>query len=152
MDHTDKAIIAILQRDSSTPVSEIADSVGLSATPCWRRIKKLEDEGVITKRVALVDRQRLNLRLTAFISVKTAHHSEAWLGKFAESVRRIPEIVELHRMSGDTDYLMKVVCPDMARFDKVYKKLISVAEFSDVKSSFSMEHIKSTTELPLDYV
>ncbi|WP_411819129.1 Lrp/AsnC family transcriptional regulator [Hyphococcus formosus] len=152
MDHTDKAIIAILQRDSSTPVSEIADSVGLSATPCWRRIKKLEDEGVITKRVALVDRQRLNLRLTAFISVKTAHHSEAWLGKFAESVRRIPEIVELHRMSGDTDYLMKVVCPDMARFDKVYKKLISVAEFSDVKSSFSMEDIKSTTELPLDYV
>ncbi|WP_411817004.1 Lrp/AsnC family transcriptional regulator [Hyphococcus sp. DH-69] len=152
MDHTDKSIIAILQRDSSTPVSEIADSVGLSATPCWRRIKKLEDEGVITKRVALVDRQRLNLRLTAFISVKTAHHSEAWLGKFAESVRRIPEIVELHRMSGDTDYLMKVVCPDMARFDKVYKKLISVAEFSDVKSSFSMEDIKSTTELPLDYV
>ncbi|MEX6632955.1 Lrp/AsnC family transcriptional regulator [Hyphococcus lacteus] len=152
MDSIDKAIIAILQRDSSTPVSEIADSVGLSATPCWRRIKKLEEEGVITKRVALVDRHRLNLRLTAFISVRTAHHSEAWLTKFAESVRRIPEIVELHRMSGDTDYLMKVVCPDMVRFDKVYKKLISVAEFSDVKSSFSMEDLKSTTELPLDYI
>ena len=151
MDHIDKAILALLQRDSSTPVSEIAESVGLSSTPCWRRIKKLEDEGVIRRRVALAERSALNLGLTAFVSVKTAHHNESWLKHFADAVRRIPEIVELHRMSGDTDYLIKVVCTDMSRFDRVYKKLISVAEFSDVKSSFSMEELKSTTELPLYY-
>lgn len=152
MDRTDKAILAILQRDSATPVSEIAESVGLSQTPCWRRIKKLEEEGAIAKRVALAAPAALNLRLTAFVMVKTAQHNEAWLVKFADSIRRIPEVVELHRMSGETDYLMKVVCPDMERFDKVYKKLISVADFSDVRSSFSMETLKSTTELPLDYV
>jgi Lrp/AsnC family transcriptional regulator len=152
MDSIDKAILAILQRDSATPVSDIAEAVGLSSTPCWRRIKKLEEEGVIRARVALADRAAINLGLTAFVAVKTAQHNEAWLGRFAEAVRRIPEVVELHRMSGETDYLMKVVCPDMARFDRVYKKLISIAEFSDVRSSFSMEELKSTTELPLDYV
>lgn len=152
MDATDKAILAILQRDSATPVSDIAEAVGLSSTPCWRRIKKLEEEGVIRARVALADRAAINLGLTAFVAVKTAQHTEAWLTRFAEAVRRIPEVVELHRMSGETDYLMKVVCPDMARFDRVYKQLISVAEFTDVRSSFSMEELKSTTELPLDYV
>lgn len=152
MDGADKAIVAILQRDSSTPVSEIAESVGLSSTPCWRRIKKLEEEGVIRGRVALVDREALNLALTAFVMVKTAQHSDAWLKTFSDAVARIPEVVEFHRMSGETDYLMKVVCPDMARFDRVYKKLISVADFSDISSSFSMEELKSTTELPLDYI
>ncbi|WDI33026.1 Lrp/AsnC family transcriptional regulator [Hyphococcus flavus] len=151
MDRIDKAIMAILQRDFSTPVSEIAESVGLSQTPCWRRIKKLEEDGFIRARVALAEPETLNLRLTAFVMVKTAQHNEAWLKKFAEAVRRIPEVIELHRMSGETDYLMKVVCPDMERFDKVYKKLISAADFSDVRSSFSMETLKTTTELPLDY-
>ncbi|GJL90446.1 MAG: ArsR family transcriptional regulator [Hyphococcus sp.] len=144
--------MALLQRDSSTPVSEIAEAVGLSATPCWRRIKKLEEEGVIRKRVALADKDVLNLTLTAFISVKTAHHTEAWLKNFGDGIRRIPEIVEVYRMSGDVDYLMKVVAPDMAQFDRVYKRLITTAEFSDVTSTFSMEELKSTTELPLDYV
>ncbi len=152
MDSTDKAILALLQRDSSTPVSDIAESVGLSATPCWRRIKKLEEEGVIRKRVALADMAALNLSLTAFISVKTAQHTESWLKKFSDAIRRIPEIVEVHRMSGEVDYLMKVVAPDMASFDRVYKRLITSADFSDVTSTFSMEEIKSTTELPLDYV
>lgn len=151
MDNADKAILSILQRDSATPVSEIAESVGLSQTPCWRRIKKLEDEGVIARRVALADKGRLNLSLTAFISVKTARHTDAWLKNFADVIRRIPEIVEVHRMSGDVDYLMKVVAPDMAEFDRVYKRLISAAEFSDVTSTFSMEELKSTTELPLNY-
>ncbi len=151
MNDTDKAILAILQRDSSTPVSEIAEAVGLSATPCWRRIKKLEEEGVIRRRVALADKGALNLAMTAFISVKTAHHTEAWLKKFAEIIRRIPEIIEVHRMSGDIDYLMKVVVPDMAQYDRVYKRLIASAEFSDVTSTFSMEELKATTELPLGY-
>ncbi len=151
MDRIDKAILAILQSDSATPVSEIAETVGLSQTPCWRRIKKLEEDGVILRRVALAGPAALNLDLTAFVMVKTAHHNEAWLTRFAEAVRRVPEVVELHRMSGDTDYLMKVVCPDMARFDQVYKKLISITDFSNVTSTFSMEVLKSTTELPLDY-
>ncbi len=152
MDSIDKAILAQLQRDAATPVSEIAAAVGLSPTPCWRRIKKLEDEGVISRRVALAEPVAVNLNLTAFVAVKTAQHSEKWLTAFADNIRRIPEVVELHRMSGDIDYLMKVVCPDMAQFDRIYKKLISVAEFSDVSSTFSMERLKHTTELPLDYV
>ncbi|MFC2951531.1 Lrp/AsnC family transcriptional regulator [Marinicaulis aureus] len=151
MDPTDKAILAILQRDSATPVSEIAESVGLSATPCWRRIKKLEEEGVIQRRVALADPAALNLSLTAIISVKTAQHNEAWLKRFADAVQRIPEIVEVHRMSGEVDYMLKVVVPDMAHYDRVYKRLIATAEFSDFTSTFSMEVLKQTTELPLDY-
>lgn len=152
MDLIDKAIIAILQRDSSTPVSEIAESVGLSQTPCWRRIKKLEDEGVVARRVALLDMAALNLSLTAFISVKTAHHTDAWLQKFADAIARIPQIVEVHRMSGEVDYLMKVVATDMTEFDRIYKRLIAVTDFADVTSTFSMEVLKQTTELPLDYV
>ncbi len=151
MDPTDKAILALLQRDSATPVSEIAESVGLSATPCWRRIKKLEEEGVIQRRVALADPAALNLSLTAIISVKTAQHNEAWLKRFADAVQRIPEIVEVHRMSGEVDYMMKVVVPDMEHYDRVYKRLIATAEFSDFTSTFSMEVLKQTTELPLDY-
>ena len=151
MDHIDKAILTQLQRDASTPVSDIAESVGLSQTPCWRRIKKLEEEGVIARRAALVDPAAAGLKLTAFVAVRAARHDEAWLAKFSAHVRAIPEIVELHRMSGDVDYLMKVVCPDMASFDRIYKRLISGAEFSDVSSTFSMETLKATTELPLDY-
>lgn len=151
MDDTDKRILAQLQRDASTPLSDIAESVGLSQTPCWRRIRKLEEAGVIARRVALAEPEALGLRLTAFISVRAARHDEAWLARFSAHVRAIPEIVELHRMSGDVDYLMKVVCPDMASFDRIYKRLISGAEFSDVSSTFSMERLKATTELPLDY-
>lgn len=152
MDSIDKAILALLQRDSDTPIAEIADSVGLSPTPCWRRIKKLEEQGVIRRRVALADMKAVNLNLTAFVSVKTAHHTEAWLRDFAASIARIPEVVEVYRMSGEIDYLLKVVCPDMAHFDQIYKRLISTADFSDVRSTFSMEELKYTTELPLDYV
>ena len=152
MDTIDKAILAHLQRDAATPVSEIAESVGLSQTPCWRRIKKLEEDGVIARRAALIDPAAANLNLTAFVSVKTAHHSEKWLKAFSEQIGRVPEVIELHRMSGDIDYLMKVVCPDMAHFDRIYKKLISIADFSDVSSTFSMERLKHTTELPLDYI
>ena len=151
MDSIDKAILARLQRNADTPVAEIAESVGLSPTPCWRRIKKLEESGVIRRRVALADTAAVNLRLTAFVAVKTAQHNEAWLRSFAEKIRTIPEVVEVYRMSGEIDYLMKVVCPDMAQFDRIYKRLIAIADFSDIRSTFSMEELKYTTELPLDY-
>lgn len=152
MEITDKKILRILQRDSTVPVSEIAESVGLSQTPCWRRIKKLEEEGIVKGRVALVDPRAVGLRLTAFVSVKAARHDDQWLARFAAHIRSIPEVIELHRMSGDFDYLMKIVCADMAAFDLIYKKLITGADFSDVTSTFSMETLKATTELPLDYV
>ena len=151
MDSIDKAILALLQRDSDTPVADIAESVGLSPTPCWRRIKKLEERGVIRRRVALTDMKAVGLNLTAFVAVKTAHHTESWLNDFAASIARIPEVVEVYRMSGEIDYLLKVVCPDLAEFDRIYKQLISIADFSDVRSTFSMEELKYTTELPLDY-
>jgi len=151
MDKIDREILGILQRDAATPVAEISEAVGLSQTPCWRRLKRLEETGVIRARVALVDAAAANLALTAFVAVKAAQHTETWLKKFAANINAIPEVVECHRMSGDIDYLMKVVCPDMARFDAIYKKLIAVAEFSDVRSTFSMEELKYTTEIPLNY-
>jgi Lrp/AsnC family transcriptional regulator len=151
MDATDKKILALLQRDASQSVESIAEAVGMTATPCWRRIRKLEQDGVLKARVALVDPTALKLGLTAFVAVRTNQHTEAWLKKFVDGVRAMPEVVELHRLSGDIDYLLKVVCPDMARFDQVYKRLIRVADLSDVSSTFSMEALKVTTELPLEY-
>ncbi len=151
MDSIDKAILRELQRDSTISIADLAKAAGLSPTPCWRRVKRLEESGAIRRRVALVDPAAVNLALTAFVAVRTSQHTEAWLKKFADGVRAIPEVVELHRMSGDIDYLLKVVCPDMRTYDAVYKKLIKVAELTDVSSTFSMEALKYTTELPLDY-
>lgn len=151
MDKVDRQILTILQRDATVPVAELARQVGISQTPCWRRVKRLEEQGVLQRRVAIVDPAKLNLALTAFVAVRTSQHTEKWLKQFTAGVRDIPEVIELHRMSGEIDYLLKVVCPDMRRFDEVYKRLIRVAELSDVSSTFSMEALKYTTELPLDY-
>jgi Lrp/AsnC family transcriptional regulator len=151
MDKVDRQILTILQRDATVPVAELARQVGISQTPCWRRVKRLEEQGVLQRRVAIVDPAKLNLALTAFVAVRTSQHTETWLKQFTAGVRDIPEVIELHRMSGEIDYLLKVVCPDMRRFDEVYKRLIRVAELSDVSSTFSMEALKYTTELPLDY-
>ena len=152
IDFHDKAILEEIQRDSAVSINDLAERVGLSTTPCWRRVKRLEEAGVITDRVALLDPLALNLRLTAFISVKTAAHSETWIKTFAAKIELIDEIVEVHRMSGEVDYLLKVVCPDMAAFDRIYKRLIAMIEFADVSTTFSMESMKSTTRLPLDYL
>jgi Lrp/AsnC family transcriptional regulator len=151
MDPTDRAILACLQEDATMPVAEIARRVGLSSTPCWRRIQKLEEAKVIRARVALLDRQQLNVGVTVFVSVRTNQHSVAWLEKFAAAVADLPEVVEFYRMSGEVDYLLRVVVPDIAAYDRLYKKLIAKIELSDVSSSFAMEQIKSTTALPLDY-
>jgi Lrp/AsnC family transcriptional regulator len=151
MDPTDRAILACLQEDATMPVAEIARRVGLSSTPCWRRIQKLEEAKVIRARVALLDRVQLNVGVTVFVSVRTNQHSVAWLEKFAAAVADLPEVVEFYRMSGEVDYLLRVVVPDIAAYDRLYKKLIAKIELSDVSSSFAMEQIKSTTALPLDY-
>ncbi len=151
LDAIDKKILALLQQDAALPVAEIAEKVNLSTTPCWRRIQRLEEAGVIRQRVALLEPAKLNLGVTAFVAVKTNQHNASWLKKFAEAVADIPEIVEVYRMSGDVDYLLRVVVPDIAGYDAVYKRLIQKVELFDVSSSFAMERMKFTTALPLNY-
>lgn len=151
MDATDRKILACLQEDAAMPVAEIASSVGLTSTPCWRRIQKLEEAGVIRARVALLDSTKLNVGVTVFVFVKTREHSADWLAKFAAVVTDFPEVVELYRMSGDVDYLLRVVVPDVAAYDQFYKRLIERISLTDVSSVFAMEQIKHTTALPLDY-
>ena len=151
MDSIDRKILTLLQRDASLSVGAIADQVGLSQTPCWRRIQALEKAGVIRARVALLDPDKLNVGITVFVRIKTREHSADWLKTFADAVSRIDEVAEFYRMSGDVDYLLRVVVPDIATYDAVYKRLITIPGLSDVSSTFAMERIKYTTELPLHY-
>lgn len=146
----DRKILAILQQDASLPISEIAARVGLSQTPCWKRIKRLEEEGYIKQRVALLDRERLDLGVTVFAAVRTTQHNVEWLEAFAQGVSQIPEIVEVYRMSGEVDYLLKIVARDIADYDRIYRELTTVAPLHDVSSSFAMQEIKSTTRLPIE--
>lgn len=152
MDKKDLEILSLLQNDATIALGDLAQSVHLSSTPCWRRVQKLHEEGVIQRQVVLCNPQRLNLGLTAFVSLRTSQHSEAWMKRFINGARDIPEIVEIYRLSGEVDYLLKVLVPDIAGYDKVYKKLVKAVELQDVSSSFAMEVLKSTTALPLDYV
>jgi Lrp/AsnC family transcriptional regulator len=152
MDKQDRKILDLLQRDGALTAAELAERIGLSKAPCWRRIKRLEEEGVIKQTVALLNARHLNLGTTVFVTLKTANHSEAWFEKFVKAVRDIPEVVEIHRMSGDVDYLMRIVVPDIDAYDLVYKRLIAAVEFKDVSASFSLETIKYTTALPLNYM
>ncbi|MDX1709621.1 MAG: Lrp/AsnC family transcriptional regulator [Rhodovibrionaceae bacterium] len=151
MDPIDRRILRILQSDASRPVADIAQEVGLSTTPCWRRIQNMEKAGIIDRRVALLDREKVNVAVTVFIRVRTSQHSYDWLERFAAAVETIEEIVEVYRLSGDIDYLLRVVVPDIAAYDAVYKRLISKIELADVSSNFAMEEIKHTTALPLGY-
>jgi Lrp/AsnC family transcriptional regulator len=151
LDKTDLQILALLQQDASLPVTVIAEKVRLSSTPCWRRIQRLEAEGYIRKRVALLDAAKLNVGVTVFVAVKTSRHNQEWFEKFHAAVMKLPEVVEFYRMSGEMDYLLRVVVPDIAGYDAVYKKLIRTADLFDVTSSFAMEQIKYTTALPLGF-
>jgi Lrp/AsnC family transcriptional regulator len=151
LDRIDRNILLHLQADASLSVSSIADKVGLSTTPCWRRIQNLEKQGYIDKRVTLLNRDALNIGVDVFVAIRTRQHNAEWLEKFALAVTGFPEVVELYRMSGDIDYLMRVVVPDIASYDAFYRRLINKIDIQDVSSSFAMERIKYTTELPLDY-
>lgn len=152
MDKIDKAILAILQKDSTLPVADIAKRVGLSTTPCWRRIQKLEEDKVIRHRVAILDAEKVNAGVTVFVSIKTDKHNEEWLKRFAEIITGFNEVVGFYRMSGDIDYLLKVVVPDINAYDRFYKRLVSDIDIENVSSAFAMERIKDTTQLPLDYI
>jgi Lrp/AsnC family transcriptional regulator len=151
MDKKDIEILALLQKDASIPLADLAHAVHLSVTPCWRRVQRLQEDGVIRQQVVLCDPKKLNLGLTVMVALKAAQHSETWMQRFIHGVQDIPEIVEIYRMTGDVDYLLKMHVPDMQGFDVAYKKLIKGAELQDVSSSFVMEVIKSTSALPLDY-
>lgn len=151
LDELDRKILNLLQADTTLPVATIAERVGLSPSPCWRRIQKLEQDGYIRGRVALLDPARMNVGVTVFVAVRTNQHDLAWLDKFAAAVREFPEVVEFYRMSGDIDYLLRVVVPDIAAYDAFYKQLIQRVALSDVSSSFAMETIKYTTALPVNY-
>jgi Lrp/AsnC family transcriptional regulator len=141
MDAIDRKILTVLQEDASLSVADIGSRVGLSSTPCWKRIQRLEADGVILKRVALVDQDRIGLGITVFVSVETGDHSQEWLA--------MPEVMEFYRMAGDIDYMLRVVVPDMASYDAFYKRLIAAVPLKNVTSRFAMEKIKSTTSLPI---
>ncbi|WP_198411825.1 Lrp/AsnC family transcriptional regulator [Microvirga flavescens] len=151
MDDFDRRILAALQADATLTVGELAERVGISSGPCWRRIQKLEKAGIIKKRVAILDRDLLNVGVTVFIAVKTSQHNAAWLEKFQKALKDIPEILDFYRMSGDVDYLIRAVVPDIKAYDDLYKELISRVDFTDITSMFAMQEIKSTTEIPLSY-
>ena len=152
MDDYDLKILSCLQEDSAMSVADLAERVGLSTTPTWRRVQKLEADGVIRRRVALLNRQHLNVGVTVFVAVRTNQHNAQWLQKFARAVVGFPEVVDCYRMSGDIDYLMRLVLPDIGAYDQFYKRLIARVDLSDVTSMFAMEEIKSTTALPLGFV
>jgi Lrp/AsnC family transcriptional regulator len=149
MDLIDRRILDLLQADATLSIAEIADRVGLSQTPCWKRIQRLEAQGVIERRVALLNPEKLGLGLTVFVSVETNDHSQAWLARFAELVSAMPEVLEFYRMAGEVDYMLRVVVADMQAYDAFYKRLIAAVSLKDVTSRFAMEQVKATTVLPL---
>ena len=149
MDAIDRKIVTLLQDDASLSLAQIAHKVGLSQSPCWKRIQRLEKAGVILKRVALISPESIGVGLTVFVSIETGDHSSAWLGKFAQLVTAMPEVMEFHRMAGDIDYMLRVAVPNMQAYDAFYKRLIDTMPLKNVTSRFAMERIKSTTAYPL---
>jgi Lrp/AsnC family transcriptional regulator len=149
-DHTDRAILRLIQKDAALSLADIAKEVGLTPTPCWKRIRKMEQEGVITGRVVLLDPEKVGLGVSVFVAIETGDHSAAWIERFAATVAGRPEIVECWRLGGDVDYLLRVVVPDMAAFDTFYRRLTAdVPSLRKVTSRFAMERVKSTTALPI---
>jgi len=149
LDRKDKRILECLQEDAGVPLAALAETVGLTRNPCWRRVQKLQADGVIRKTVALVDQQQVGLGITVFVHIRTNNHSKEWLQRFAKVINAIPEVVDFYRMSGDVDYMLKVVTSSMEAYDAVYKRMIESVDIYDVSSYFAMEKIKNTTALPL---
>ena len=151
LDDRDRLILDILQQDSSTPVNDIADKVSLSLSACARRIKRLEDEGYVLKRVALLSRPAMGVPTTVFVAIRNARHAAEWHEPFTRLLADIPEIVEAHRLTGEIDYILKIVAPNVEAYDDIYKLLTKKLEFTGVSAYISMETLKSTTALPTGY-
>jgi Lrp/AsnC family transcriptional regulator len=145
MDAIDRKILIALQDNVNISIAELADRVGLSQTPCWKRIQKLEASGIIERRVAILAPEKIGLDLTVFVQIETGDHSAGWLDTFGDTVRAMPEVMELYRMAGDVDYMLRVVVADMAEYDAFYKRLIEAIPLKNVTSRFAMERVKSTT-------
>ena len=152
LDNMDRKILAALQKDVTRSVGHLAEEIGLSKSACWRRIQALEQQGIITARVALLDQKKLGLDLTVYTAIRTLQHTKSWYDVFSGVVASMPNVMEVHRMSGEIDYLMRSVVPDMSSYDAMYLDMIKNLDLSDVSSSFSMETIKYSTALPLDYL
>ena len=152
MDYIDKKILSLLQINADIPIAELSKKINLSSTPCWLRINKLYKQGYIKKKVAVIDRSKINLSTVAFVQIRTSQHNMAWSKKFIEGVKEMDEVVEFYRLSGTIDYLLKVLVPSIEKFDEFYKKLTEKIDLSDVTTSFSMEEIKQTSNLPLNYI
>jgi Lrp/AsnC family transcriptional regulator len=152
LDAVDRKILDILQADATVAVANIAEMVGLSTAPCWRRIRRLEEDGVIVRRVALLNRRKTNVPMTVFVSVKAPRHAVEWLQAFRRAIADIPEIVEAWRLTGEADYLLRIVVPDVETYDAVYQRLIGKLEFSDISSAIAMEEMKYTTAIPTNYI
>ncbi|HEY0013360.1 MAG TPA: Lrp/AsnC family transcriptional regulator [Allosphingosinicella sp.] len=150
MDATDRRILALLQADASLSVAEVAAQVNLSQTPCWRRIQKMEEAGIIRGRVVLADPDKLGLGLTVFVEIMTGDHSGDWLERFAGAVSEMPEVMEVYRMAGDVDYLLRIAVANMAAYDAFYRRLIALLPLKNVTSRFAMERVKFTTAYPVD--
>jgi Lrp/AsnC family transcriptional regulator len=149
MDAVDLRILAILQEDASLSVQEVANRVNLSQTPCWRRIQRLEESGIIARRVAIADPEKIGFGLSVFVEIETGDHSAGWLERFAEAVLSLPEVMEVHRMAGDIDYLLRIAVSNMADYDRFYRKLIAAVPLKNVTSRFAMERVKFTTAYPV---
>ena len=149
LDSFDKKILDCLQDDADMPLAEVARRVGLSTTPCWRRINRLQEAGIVRARVALLDRKSVNAAVTVFVAVRTSQHNAQWLGRFAKAIASFPEVMDCYRMSGEIDYLIRLALPDIEAYDAFYKKLIDTMPLKNVTSRFSMERIKSTTAYPI---
>jgi Lrp/AsnC family transcriptional regulator len=151
MDRIDKNILKLLQQDCSLSLQQVADELHLTTTPCWNRIKRLENKGIIKKRVALLAPEKVNLELIAFVQIKTQQHSESWFENFVLQVKSLAQVMEFYRMAGEYDYMLKVLVKDMRSYDLFYKTLVNnVSGLTDVNSSFAMEQLKYTTEVPLE--
>jgi Lrp/AsnC family transcriptional regulator len=150
MDSIDRKILELLQADAGLTVKQIAEQIPLSVTPCWKRMQKLESQGYIRARVALLDAAMVHAEVTVFVAIKTDQHTPEWIGRFSQAISDMPEIMEAYRMSGDVDYLLKIAVSSIAAYDQFYKQLIERIELSNVTSSFAMEEIKCTTALPIN--
>lgn len=145
----DVRILEILQVDATRSLESISEEIGVSLNTCWRRVRKLETDGILERRVALVDNVKIGLPLTVFVSVRTDDHSKTWSDRFTKVVESIPEIVEFYRLAGDIDYILKMMVGSVSDYDRVYQGLIAKVSLSDVSASFAMEKLKFTTELPV---
>jgi|TARA_B100002003_G_scaffold30317_1_gene25306 Lrp/AsnC family transcriptional regulator len=152
MNEIDKKILSLLQNNADMSIAELSKKVNLSPSPCWLRINKLYKRGYIKKKVAVIDRNKINLSTVAFVQIRTSQHSMSWSKKFIEGVKEMDEVIEFYRLSGTTDYLLKVLVPSIDKFDEFYKKLTDKIDLSDVTTSFAMEEIKQTNNLPLNYI